>query len=139
MNSQMRATLDHLKLLIRREGYTRQTHKADEAMVDALCHLSEVERAVEGIDDDEEPSDHHEPGYPGCAIDRVCVHGNPWGGQCLYCDGKNGQPAIRSCSCPNDCPTHGRLDRAELRKGRRVRYPYQEDPIERARRLDSRG
>ena len=27
--------------------------------------------------------------YPGCDPERVCVHGQNWGGQCPYCDGYN--------------------------------------------------
>ena len=28
--------------------------------------------------------------YPGCnRQEAVCVHGNPWGGECPHCDGKN--------------------------------------------------
>ncbi len=27
--------------------------------------------------------------YPGCAPDRVCVHGQRWGGPCWHCDGHN--------------------------------------------------
>lgn len=33
--------------------------------------------------------------YPGCSPDRACVHGNPWGGDCPYCDGYN-NPTIPS-------------------------------------------
>lgn len=29
------------------------------------------------------------PAYPGCDADRVCVHGQNWGGQCPHCDGHN--------------------------------------------------
>jgi hypothetical protein len=29
--------------------------------------------------------------YPGCSpeSERCCVHGNPWGGTCGFCDGRN--------------------------------------------------
>jgi len=33
--------------------------------------------------------------YPGCSPDRNCVHGNPWGSDCPYCDGQN-NPTIPS-------------------------------------------
>ena len=29
------------------------------------------------------------PPYPGCDVDRICAHGNPWGGDCPHCDGYN--------------------------------------------------
>jgi hypothetical protein len=33
-------------------------------------------------------------------------------------------PMHGRCRCPDDCPEHGKLDKGELRKGRKVRYPY---------------
>lgn len=33
--------------------------------------------------------------YPGCDPDRVCVHGQNWGGQCPYCDGHNRRASTR--------------------------------------------
>lgn len=32
--------------------------------------------------------------YPGCDIERRCVHGNQWGGNCKYCDGRNNPKTI---------------------------------------------
>lgn len=44
--------------------------------------------------------------YPGSSPDKVCVHGNKWGGQCQHCDGEN-KPKPASAHTPGPWLTFG--------------------------------
>lgn len=53
--------------------------RGDAAMLEAVA--AELEVLASG--------EHPVVAYAGCASDRVCVHGQPWGGHCPHCDGPN--------------------------------------------------